>query len=180
MLFGLLSSWEKGGRWKNTALFWSSHRPAAEWKRRRENYYYPDMQISIWQCFGSIVGFPSGTSFKEPDWQTKRVKRCEFSPWDGKIPWRRVWQPTPVFLSENPKDRGAWRGTIHGSQSQTRPGGWVHTRGSTVEFRGRWVPPVLFQLTQQLPHLCSPVLFTSFTDYTCKIINMWIYLHIPY
>ena len=22
-----------------------------------------------------------------------------FSPWVAKIPWRRVWQPTPVFLS---------------------------------------------------------------------------------
>ena len=21
-----------------------------------------------------------------------------FSPWAGKIPWRRTWQPTPVFL----------------------------------------------------------------------------------
>ena len=21
-----------------------------------------------------------------------------FSPWIGKIPWRRAWQPTPVFL----------------------------------------------------------------------------------
>ena len=21
-----------------------------------------------------------------------------FSPWVGKIPWRRTWQPTPVFL----------------------------------------------------------------------------------
>ena len=27
----------------------------------------------------------------------------------GKIPWRRAWQPTPVFLLENPMDRGAWR-----------------------------------------------------------------------
>ena len=24
-----------------------------------------------------------------------------FSPWARKIPWRRKWQPTPVFLSEN-------------------------------------------------------------------------------
>ena len=24
--------------------------------------------------------------------------RCGFSPWVGKIPWRRKWQPTPVFL----------------------------------------------------------------------------------
>ena len=25
-------------------------------------------------------------------------KRPGFSPWVGKIPWRRKWQPTPVFL----------------------------------------------------------------------------------
>ena len=24
--------------------------------------------------------------------------RHEFNPWVGKIPWRRAWQPTPVFL----------------------------------------------------------------------------------
>ena len=27
------------------------------------------------------------------------VKRHRFYPWLGKIPWRRAWQPTPVFLS---------------------------------------------------------------------------------
>ena len=26
------------------------------------------------------------------------VKRHRFDPWVGKIPWRRAWQPTPVFL----------------------------------------------------------------------------------
>ena len=26
--------------------------------------------------------------------------RCGFDPWVGKIPWRRKWQPTPVFLAE--------------------------------------------------------------------------------
>ena len=25
-------------------------------------------------------------------------KRYRFHPWVGKIPWRRAWQPTPVFL----------------------------------------------------------------------------------
>ena len=25
-------------------------------------------------------------------------RRCEFSPWVRKMPWRREWQPTPVFL----------------------------------------------------------------------------------
>ena len=25
-------------------------------------------------------------------------RRRGFDPWVGKIPWRRAWQPTPVFL----------------------------------------------------------------------------------
>ena len=28
----------------------------------------------------------------------RRCKRCRFDPWVRKIPWRRKWQPTPVFL----------------------------------------------------------------------------------
>ena len=27
-----------------------------------------------------------------------RVMRCGFDPWVGKIPWRRAWQPTAVYL----------------------------------------------------------------------------------
>ena len=43
--------------------------------------------------------------------QQKRIclecRRHQFHPWVGKIPWRRKSQPTPVFLPENPVDRGA-------------------------------------------------------------------------
>ena len=35
---------------------------------------------------------------KEPICQCRRHKRCGFNPWVGKIPWKREWQPTPVFL----------------------------------------------------------------------------------
>ena len=45
-----------------------------------------------------IQGFPGGARGKEPASQYRRHKRCEFDPWVGKIPWRRVWQPTPVLL----------------------------------------------------------------------------------
>jgi len=31
----------------------------------------------------------------------------KFDPWVGKIPWRRKWKPTPVFLIGNAMDRGA-------------------------------------------------------------------------
>ena len=47
---------------------------------------------------GSHLDFPFGTSGKEPACQYKRCKRCKFDPWVRKIPWRRKWQPIPVFL----------------------------------------------------------------------------------
>ena len=45
-----------------------------------------------------MFGFPCGASDKEPACQCRRCKRCTFDPWVEKIPWRRKWQPTPVFL----------------------------------------------------------------------------------
>ena len=41
-----------------------------------------------------FLGFPGGSDSKE----SAHCKRPGFDPWVGKIPWRRVWQPTPVFL----------------------------------------------------------------------------------
>ena len=45
-----------------------------------------------------IMGFPGGISGDESACQHRKYKRCVFSPWVGKIPWRRKWQHTPVFL----------------------------------------------------------------------------------
>ena len=42
-----------------------------------------------------LLGFPGGASGKEPACQ---CRRCAFDPWIGKIPWRRAWQPTVLFL----------------------------------------------------------------------------------
>ena len=48
--------------------------------------------------YNGLWGFPGGTGSKEPIFQWRRLKRCRFKPWVGKIPWRRAWQPIPVFL----------------------------------------------------------------------------------
>ena len=34
--------------------------------------------------------------------------------WAGEIPYRRKWQPTPVFLPGELHDRGAWQAAVHG------------------------------------------------------------------
>ena len=39
--------------------------------------------------------FPGGSMVKKSACQ---CRRCKFDHWIGKIPWRRKWQPTPVFL----------------------------------------------------------------------------------
>ena len=64
-----------------------------------------------WNIFMKIIYFLSfrgkGFSGKElPRWhcgkestcQCRRCKRHGFDSWVGKIPWRRAWQPMPVFL----------------------------------------------------------------------------------
>ena len=45
-----------------------------------------------------------------------QCRRPGFDPWARKIPWRREWQPTPVFLPRNSMDRGAWGTAVHGLQ----------------------------------------------------------------
>ena len=42
--------------------------------------------------------YPGSASGKEPVHQCRRHKRCSLDPWVRKIPWRRKWQCTPVFL----------------------------------------------------------------------------------
>jgi len=41
------------------------------------------------------IRLPQG---KEPACQCMRHKRLKFNPWVGRIPWRRAWQSTPIFL----------------------------------------------------------------------------------
>ena len=57
-------------------------------------------------------------------------------PWVGKIPWRRGWKPTPVFLPGNPMDRGAWQATAHSVAKSWTPLKCLslHTQGYV------WVP----------------------------------------
>ena len=60
-------------------------------------------------------GLPWWLSGKEPACQCRRSR---FDPWAGKIPWRRKWQPTPVFLP----------GKSHGQRSLVGCSPWGHKR----------------------------------------------------
>ena len=52
-------------------------------------------------CQGSrshMSWLPRWLRGKESACQCKRHRRCRFEPWVRKVPWRRKWQPTLVFL----------------------------------------------------------------------------------
>ena len=60
------------------------------------------------------LGFPGGTSGEERPCQCRRLNRQILDPWIRKIPWRKKWQPTPVFLP----------GESHGHRSLTGYSPW--------------------------------------------------------
>ena len=65
-------------------------------KSRLTHTYIPQIFLVVFLLIS--LSFPGGASGKEPTCQCRRHKRYEFDPWVGKIPWRRAWQLTPIFL----------------------------------------------------------------------------------
>ena len=43
-------------------------------------------------------GFPGGASGKEPPGNAGVARDTGLIPGSGRVPWRRKWQPSPVFL----------------------------------------------------------------------------------
>ena len=59
--------------------------------------------VCVWACLkylGKYQGVLLQVRVMVAQWQRVCLpsRRCRVSPWVGKIPWRRKWQPTPVFL----------------------------------------------------------------------------------
>ena len=68
---------------------------------------------SLNTCNKNHDGLPRWFSGKE---STCQRMRCMLSPWAGKIPWRRKWQPTPVFLPGKSHGQRSLVARVQGSQ----------------------------------------------------------------
>ena len=71
-------------------------------------------------CFNGLRRWHSG---QESACQCRRSKRHGFHPWVVKIPWRRKWQPTPVFLP----------GKLYEQRSLTVYSPWSHKESDITE-----------------------------------------------
>ena len=63
------------------------------------------------------MGFPGGSVVMNPP------AKHEFDLWVGKVPWRRKWQPTPVFLP----------GKSHGQRNLVGYSPWGHKELDTTK-----------------------------------------------
>ena len=60
-----------------------------------------------------------------------QYRRLGSNPWAGKIPWRRAWKSTPVFLTGESHGRGDWRAAVHGITKSWTWLKWLSTVRST-------------------------------------------------
>ena len=63
------------------------------------------------------VGFPGGAVVKNLPANAGN-RRCRFDPWVEKIPWKRKWQPTPVFVPGKFHEKESLAGKPQSMKSQ--------------------------------------------------------------
>ena len=86
---------------------------------------HPRAQSPLLYSDTMLLGFPRDSVVKTPPANEEpRVQSLS-----REDPWRRKWQPIPVYLPENPMERGAWWATFHGlAKSWT----WLSRCGNTM------------------------------------------------
>ena len=85
---------------------WKDHQV----KLSNNSYCFVCVCVCVCVC---MFDFPDGSDGKASAYNAK----TRFSPWVGKISWRRKWQPTPVFLP----------GKSHGQRSLVGYSPWGHS-----------------------------------------------------
>ena len=81
--------------------------------------YLQEAQLGRWEK-GALAPLPKGASQVEAICQRRK---CGLDPWVRKMPWKRKWQPPPVFLPEE----------CHGQRSAVGYSPWGCKEWDTAE-----------------------------------------------
>ena len=88
--------------------------------------------------------------------QYRRHKKHGFDPWVGKSPWRRTWQPTPIFL---PGESHGQRSLVGYSPSVAKNSiwlKWVSMHTGTAFVINIWVIRALVEeISEKVPPLSA-------------------------
>ena len=117
-----------------------------------------------WSSFaGKFLHIPWAFLVAQPVRICLQCRRPGFDPWVGKIPWRRNWQSTPVFLP----------GEFHGQRSPVGYSPWDHKELDMTE-----------QLTHTL-HILKGIKWNKslyleshrHSLSSCEVFNVWVAAH---
>ena len=97
--------------------------------------------MHMYVCICIHMGIPRWFSSRESDCQCRRHRKCGFDLWVSKIPWRRKWQPTPIFLP----------GESQGQRIPAGYGPWNCRVGHN------WARMYSAKSLQSCPTLCDPI-----------------------
>ena len=117
------------------------------------------------------IELPRWLSGKESACQCRRHRRCALDPWIEKIPWRREWQPIPVFLPGNFHKQRNLVGYSPGGHTASEMTVSMYTLSQFLDLKwkrnGKKCIPSLLKTSPLIlvlsPRLCiSPCLFVCF------------------
>ena len=84
----------------------------------------------IFRVFQILLWVSHLVQWSRIDCQCRRHKETQVDHWVWKIPWRRKWQPIPVFLPE----------TFHGQRSTVGYSLWGHKESNISEHKYTYTP----------------------------------------
>ena len=124
---------------KETDLSWSDTQSHADllrgqkcllWKEARSTpgIKFPSTSFPHLNPNNLFLGFPRWLRGKESTCQWRRCRRHKFDPWVGKMPWKRKWQTTPIFLP----------GKFHEQRSLAGYNPWGHKESDTTQWQRTW------------------------------------------
>ena len=96
----------------------------------------------------------------------QETEKTQFYPWVGKIPWRRAWQPTPVFLF----------GESHGQRSLEVYSPWGLKEPDTADRLSTHAGRTKFGLGLMSPLVCLALCKSFFFFFTCTHCFIFLFL----
>ena len=106
-------------------------KPPSPWRKCKPRFGPQNYQMPFNILLDTRLRLPCWLSGKESTYQCRRHK---FEPWVGKIPWRRAWQPTPVFMPGESRGQRSLAGYSPWGHKESDTTYWLNNKRHTLWF----------------------------------------------